>query len=285
MDGTMDRNVIRAANFGICAYFLIMYSCLMFVFKLWYATDISYLLGATGFYLAMLLIGFFFFRKYRKALKSDTDHDKDNESVAMSASVNLIGGSVIMVIMLQLLANLLSMSIVQYRPEAFFGILICLLVYAPFIIFAVIKIKKGFELGRNQPFLASIQFLCIRVLLLYLLLTGVYRLMKFVLINFTFSSSDFYWMLMPIASIAAALILYFAPLHIKRAIKDTDSSSYNYLSAQSCAIGGRLLLLTGLFETIDLIPIYRKSFELATVLIFLAISIFLILYGTKKAKL
>jgi len=300
----MDNKVFKIINVGACAYFLMMYSCLMFLIQLWYSPKGSGLFISV-FTLLMLLVGLFLFSRYRKALTNNPD----NGSAAASSSVKLLGGSVILVIILQLLIHQLTMSIVRFSPQVFWGILLFLLIYTPFIVIAVIKIRKGLKIKDGQTFSGNIDFLCYRIILLYLFFTGIYQLMvwfqrMFTLPDYFFTSFDLYWNFVPLGSIAVALILYFAPLRIKSIIKNADNTSYKYLSSQSCVTGGYLLLLTGLFEIIDLLVsnlaqlvlVFRKYggenpysmstrplVEFSPALILLIISILIIIYGKKGA--
>jgi hypothetical protein len=300
----MDNKVFKMVNTGACAYFLMMYSCLMFLIELWYSPKGYGILISSVFMLLMLLMGLFLFIRYRRALTNDPD----NGSAAASSSVKLLGGSVILVIILQLLIRQLTMSIARFSPQVFWGILLFLLTYTPFIIIAVIKIRKGLKIKADQTFSGSIDFLCYRVILLYLFFTGIYQLMvwsqiMFTLPDYSFTSFDLYWNFTPLGSIAVALILHFAPLRINRTIKDADNSSYKYLSSQSCVTGGYLLLLTGLFNIFNLLvsdlaqlvlvfkkyggenpyPMSTRPFvEFTPALIFLIISILIINYGKKR---
>jgi len=288
---------------GVCAYFLMMYSCLMFLLELWYSPAGDALLISV-FTLLMLLMGLFLFDRYKKALTNDPD----NGNAAASASVKLLGGSITLVIILQLLISQLSMSIARFSPQVLWGNLLFLLIYTPFIVIAVIKIRKGFKIKADQTFSGSINFLCYRVILLYLFFTGIYQLMvwtqtMFTLADHSITSFDLYLNFMPLGSIAVALILYFAPLRIKSIIKNSDNENYNYLSSQSCVTGGYLLLLTGLFKIFGLLvsdlaqlvlafkkyggenpyPMSPKPFaEFTPALMFLVISILIINYGKKR---
>lgn len=284
----MDNKVFKIITDGTCAYFLIMYSCLIFLIELWYSPIGDGLLGRVGLCLLMLLIGFFLFYQYKKVLANNPE----NESSAMSSSsVELLGGAVTLIIILQLLIRQLIMTIVQFSPQTNWGFLLFLLIYVPFIVIAVIKIKKGLKIKEHKKFSGSINFLCYRVILLYLLFTGVYQLMisfegVFMTQDYTFTSFDFYWNLVPIGSVAAALILYFVPSHRKRTIKNAENPSCNDLISQSYIMGGYLLFVTSLFSSIDLLvsSLTRMSFEFEffQALIFLILSIVIIFYGKKR---
>lgn len=273
----MESKVFKMINAGACAYFLIMYSGLTFLIELWYSSKESALLTAVS-HLLMILIGILLLNKYRKAL----ENSPDTESAAASAAGKLLGGTVILIIILQLVINQLAMFIARSNPEAFLGILFFLLIYTPFIIFAVLQVKKGLKIKAGQTFSGSIDFLCYRVILLYLFYSGLYHLMTWFQLIYMYPDISamklhLYWNFMPLASITAAMILYFAPLRIKNSIKDTDMVNYMYLSSQSYVTGGYLLLLTSLFKVLD-----QPAVMFPPDFILLIISILIIIYGNKR---
>ncbi len=278
----MDNNVFKVINYGTCAYFLMMYSCMMFLIELWYAPRESELFDIVGFFLLMILTGLFLFNQYRKTITSDSE----SGCVAALSAVKLIGSSVILVIILQLLLRQLTMTMMRFSPQALLGILLFLSIYAPFIIIAVVKIRKGFKLKDAQAFSSSINFLCCRVIVIYLFFTGVYQLLvwlmrMFMISEYGFTSFDLCLVSVPAGSIAVAAILYFAPLHIKETIKSEDASNYRYLSAQSCVTGGYLVLLSGLFRIPSLTNMEFFT-EYIPVVLFLISGILLILHGKKQ---
>lgn len=285
----MDNKVFKIIIDGTFAYFLIMYSSLIFFMELLYSPIGVRLLSSIGLCLLMILIGFFLSYRYKKALANNPD----NESLAMSSSsVEVLGGAVTLIIILQLLMRQLIMTIVQFRPQTISWVmLLFLLIYIPYIVIAVVKIKKGRKIKEHKIFSQSIDFLCYHILLLYLLFSGIYQLMIslkgfFVTPDDNFTSFDFYWNFVPLGSVAAALVLYFTLLYMKKTIKTPDNVSCYVLTFQSYIIGGSLLFVISLFSLIDLLisSLTRQSFEFEffQALIFLILSIVIIFYGKKR---
>lgn len=300
----MDNKAFKMINIGVCAYFLIPYSFIMFLLELWYSSFRLDLLISSGICLLMLLIGVFLFSKYRSALV----YGSDDGSESSSAPVKLIGGFIILIIIVQLVVRQLSMSLMRLSFDAAQGILIFLLISSPFIIFSVINIRKGLKIKNGQRFSGSIDFVACRVVSLYLMFTGIYQLLlwsvnTFSLSDYFITPFDLFWNAMPLGSIALALFLYLAPMRINRVIRDTDHSGYKYLSFHACVTGGWLMLITALFEFFDrLLPHLaqlvigmiaysgdysgfmgaRPFVEFAPVVIVLIISIASIIYGKKR---
>lgn len=256
----MNGKEFKIISTGACAYFLVMYSCLHFVLETWFSSSRIELLITAGFCMLMLLIGIVLLSRFRQAGKEKPDPGSEassaiSVSAAAPATAKLIGSFTILIVIAQLLIRQLSMSMMRFSPGAIWGNLFTLAFYAPFILAAVIQIRKGFRLKNGQPFDGSVSFLCGRVLLMYLFLKGIYYILLWLqpmiaMPEYSASTFDLFWNIMPLVSIVCALALYFAPLRVWNSVKD-DGSVLKYLSAQSFIISGFLLLLNGIFELSD----------------------------------
>jgi hypothetical protein len=105
---------------------------------------------------------------------------------------------------------------------------------------------------KERPeFLDGIAFLCMRTVLIFICVLSVRQILLWVepLIFFTSQEHNpilMKWFAMEAVFIAAALILYSAPLRVKMNLKTTDSEGYIKLSRQSFTLAGFIILITGI---------------------------------------
>jgi hypothetical protein len=253
----MDKEVFKTINVGVCSYFFMIYSCLQFVLKFWYASypfnTLTYF--SFGIIILMLLFGIFSFSRYRGSLNNFSENSK---LIAVKA-VNLIVGFIFLAIILQITILDIILSIGQINLIISQEFLIYFLNYIPFIIFAVVKIIKGSRVSVDPLVSDAIAYLCFLVVLCYVLVSCIYRLLVWISTvilvypDFTYMSSfEMRGILIQILFIAAGSILLFIPFRFKKNAKSNiDSQSREKLKYLSFVVGGCLILINGLIETFD----------------------------------
>jgi hypothetical protein len=246
----LERNVFKTVSIGVCSYFLILYSCLKIFEKLWFSSaPDSFAAFSTRFiiYILMLPAGIFLFRRYRKALVSHPD----NEKLLASTAAKFIGGCVILADGLKVLvpSYLFSIFVGHINQDTFLLFLIPIAVYLPAFIAAVVMIRSGSlkKDGLESP--ERIAFLCFRVVLIYIFISCIHQILVWLGPAFrmhSFSSVEIKWISIELAFVAAVLLLFFSPLHLKTEIRKDDMQVFVNLSRRSFELGGWLILINGI---------------------------------------
>ena len=259
----MGDQAFKMTKIGVCAYFLMPYSCMMFLLESWYSSTLLELFLTFVICLLMLLLGISLLHRYKQALNTGTEEEGD---VAFSAA-KMAGGSAILVILIQLVVRQFSMSFMRPSLHAVFGMLLFLLICTPFMLVSIIGLRKGLKRKNVLAISGSIDFLICRILSFYLMFTGIYQLLLWSFNTFSLSGHfispfDLFWNAMPLGSIAIALAVYFAPLQINQRIKGLGQWTYQWLSLQACIVSGWLMLITASFEFFDrLLPHLARMAE------------------------
>ena len=257
----MDQKMLKQINMGACAYFLIVDSVLSFLLQTWFTSAQAGLFLAEASNLLMLAAGIFFWKKYRSAFPADSDGsdtavDPDDLGATANSAAVMIGGSAIMIIAGQLLLRILLMQFGNGNGNLSIPGVLFLLMIAAFAAIGVLSLWKGPKGTKDQQHGAEIRFVCYRSALLFLLFRGVYYVLMWLqpfltLQDLRIMFFDLHWNIMPLTSITAALILYFAPLKINTAIKSIDTQRDRLLAGWAQIIAGWLLLLTGIFDMVE----------------------------------
>ena len=309
----MGQKLYKMIDLGACAYFLILYSVMSFVIETWSTSGAGFIMSAAAS-LLMLSAGLVLLKKYKNELLEDSEEISRTAGLAS----RMIGGSTILIIMIQLLLRILLMTIKNFSSDSltfrlFFNLnslvwnMIFHLVIFAFAAAAAISLRKGLKRIKDQPYAAELRFVCYRTALIYLFFRGIFYMLQWLrpllmMQDYRIITSDLYWNIVPLVSVAAALILYFVPLKINTGIRTVNPQTHQALTGWSQIIGGRLLLLTGVFElTEQLILVVMQLFSafggnvsenpypaltlsLAPTLVLILIGILIIKYGKKFAR-
>jgi hypothetical protein len=272
---------------GVCAYFLILYSCMQILQKLWYSSagdSLAWHLIPFAASALMLSGGIYLLKRHKKNLIAFPD----NENPLISATVPFVGGWVILAWEFKNIVSYYLFVIIS-GPFDLKAYLFPLILYGLPLIAAVVTIKKGSLKNVITSSSERIAFLCLRIVLIFICVVSVYQiLMSFgPFILFTpheLHPIEIRWIVSESVFAAAALILIFAPLRLKTNLKNTDGQSYFVLSRQSFTLNGYLVLIVGIAEICD--ALIRKYdffdlffFELKEFLVQLLPAVFLILVG------
>lgn len=171
----MEKELFKLINFGVCTYFLIVYSSLQSLLKLWFTSYPFDLAGylSFGVILLMMLIGILAFVRYKRTWNNFSESSK----MIATKAVNLIVGFIFLVMILQYIVLTISMSIGQVYQANSLSYLIYLLMYSPLIIFAVVNLIRGFRARPDTSALNDITYLCFHVVLWYSIISSIYRLL------------------------------------------------------------------------------------------------------------
>ena len=190
------------------------------------------------------------------------------------------------------------------------GPLFSILLYVPFIVIAAITIRKGLKTKERRPlsdhssrfsFLAALLFVlytCIRKLLVWLMEMAAFS-------QYESRPQELIWICVQLVFIAAALILFFAPLGFKNEFKNADKPCGKKLTAQSFITCGFIILISTSINILNFIisiliflisdygefirtfsEFARERFagQLLPELIFLIIGLSAVLYGNQKGS-
>ena len=302
----MKKELFKPLNVGVCSYFLMVYSSLQILLKLWFT---SYLFDLAdylsfGVILLIMLTGIFAFARYKRTWNNFPDSSK----MIAAKSVNLIVGFIFLVMILQYIILTITMSIGQNNLSNSLSNLIYLLVFSTLIIFAVVNLIRGFRARTDLSVSNAITYLCFHVVLWYAIISSIYKLLVWIGNTLIYLESTG---ISPLATrmifsqillIAISLVLLFIPFRFKKNIKSsTDNQSSENLIAFSFIVSGYIMLLIGVIDALNILIrnlgylisnfeeysseyFYRPFFEILPVLILLTISTIVIVYGKKHLK-
>jgi hypothetical protein len=282
----MEKERFEVIRIGVCAYFLILYSCMQLLQKLWYSSAGDSLAWNLIPFAAPALIlggGVYLAEIYKKRRSVFPDGD----NIDISAAVRLIGGWSILALIFKYLFPyyLFSMLAGQFALKVY---LFPLAHYGLPLIAAAVTIPKG-TLKNEKLSSDRIIFLCLRVSLMLICTVSAYQMLVWFGSFFAYEPHEFSpvvlkWIVSGSVIIAIALILLFIPLKLKMNLKNTDGSGYRILIRQSFTLTGFMVLIVGIAELFTAV-IHKYDFfdvfffELPEFLVQLLPAVLLILAG------
>ena len=283
----MEKDRFGMIKTGVCAYFLILYSCMQVLQKLWYSSagdSLTWYLIPFAAPALMLWGGIYLLKRYKKNLIAFPD----DENPIISTAVPFVSGCVILAWVFKYLVPYYLFVIISGSFDLKVNLSPLILYGLPLII-AVLIIKKGSLKNVIVSSSERIAFLCLRIVLIFICVVSVYQiLMSFgpftIFTPHELHPIEIRWIVSEFVFAATALILLFAPLRLKTNLKNTDGQGYIVLSRQSVTLTGYLVMIVGIAEICDaLIKKYNFFdlffFELKEFLAQLLPAVFLILVG------
>lgn len=261
----MDRRLFEPIKRGVCSYFLLIYSCMLILQKLWYSPaqdDLTGYIIILAVPVLMLAGGIFLTVRYKKKPADLTD--EEYQSVA--AAVGIIGGWAVLAMVLKIIIRgyLFGISAGMFVPEIF---LFPLAFNGPFLIAAIVLIRRGSLKTEPPSSSAKIAFLCLQTVLMLICAVNIHQILVWFgpIVVFTpheIIPGETKWIISGFIFDAAVLILLFVPFPLKKDLKNTDGQSYAGLISQSFTLAGYLLLIVGVSKICDVVIRKYDFFDL-----------------------